>query len=161
MTTLARATQLVPLLSYCLADVADAAAAVRQLPWLRLLPLSNGDVGWLKPLRSDSSSSSSGGGGDGRMTDAAATAMQSVFIVTEQLELLLVSSVGAPACRVALQLPWLLACIGRCSSGSAATKRCVRLNSVGCHYMQQANQNPVAVLMPADGSTWWSLAAYA
>jgi hypothetical protein len=72
-------TQLVPLLAYCLADVDLSAgpAACWQLLRLRLLPLADGSLAEVAEYSS----------GQGKVQQ-----QQFVFVVTEELELLLVGS---------------------------------------------------------------------
>jgi hypothetical protein len=80
---LQRETQLVPLLAYCLADVdlSAAAAACQQLLRLRLLPLADGSLAAVSEYSGERSK------GQGRQQQ-----QQLVFVVTEELELLLVGS---------------------------------------------------------------------
>jgi hypothetical protein len=83
MRILQRETQLVPLLAYCLADVdlSGGAAACQPLLRLRLLPLADGSLAAVAEYSGERSK------GQRRQQQ-----QQLVFVVTDELELLLVGS---------------------------------------------------------------------
>jgi hypothetical protein len=85
MPILKREAQLVPLLAYCLADVdlSAGAAACQQLLRLRLLPLADGSLAAVAEYSGERSK------GQSRQQQQQ---QQLVFVVTEELELLLVGS---------------------------------------------------------------------
>ncbi|WIA11333.1 hypothetical protein OEZ85_011456 [Tetradesmus obliquus] len=88
MTILQRDTQLVPLLAYCLADVdlSAGAAACQQLLRLRLLPLADGSVAEVAEYSGGKSKAQN------QQQQQQQQQQQLVFVVTEELELLLMGS---------------------------------------------------------------------
>jgi hypothetical protein len=90
MTVLQRDTQLVPLLAYCLADVdmSAGAAACKQLLRLRLLPLADGSLAEFAEYSGHQRQQQQ----QQQWQQQQRQQQQLVFVVTEDLELLLVGS---------------------------------------------------------------------